>query len=387
MSDNPNAPEKPTILLVDDTSDNIALLTLLLRGTYKTKVATNGPRALEVAQAESPPDLILLDIMMPDMDGFEVCRRMKESDTLRDIPIIFLSALTETTDKVKAFNAGGVDYITKPFQGEEVRARVSTHLKIRRLQAELEEQNRKIQESYDKLSQLTAQKDEFIRIASHDLKNPLMCVLGFATIIEETLKSGGGIDESTQSFVSKIVESAQLMQKIIEDFLDFNALEDGQLRLNFEPMELNQTAVKAVEQNQAYADSKSIPISLELAESLPVVSADANRIRQVVENLVSNAIKFSTAGSPVIVRTRAAEEGVTTEVIDSGPGLSDEDMGKLFVKYAKLSNKPTGGEKSSGLGLAICKQLIEMHGGRVGVRNNPEAGATFWFSLPARHSA
>ncbi|MCX7019273.1 MAG: SpoIIE family protein phosphatase [Candidatus Sumerlaeota bacterium] len=165
MTETPIPAEKPTILVVDDTPDNIVLLTSLLKGQFKTKVATNGAKALEIALVGPPPDLILLDIMMPEMDGFEVCRHLKEKDELKDVPVIFLSALNETVDKVKAFRAGGVDYITKPFQLEEVRARVDTHLKIRRLQAELEKQNRQLQENFEQLRRLNKRIESEILFA------------------------------------------------------------------------------------------------------------------------------------------------------------------------------------------------------------------------------
>ena len=167
MSAAPETVDKPTILVVDDTPDNIVLLTALLKGTYRTKVATDGAKALEIATAGTPPDLILLDIMMPQMDGYEVCRRLKEHDTLKDVPVIFLSALNETGDKVKAFSSGGVDYVTKPFQFAEVRARVDTHLKLRRLQAELERQNRQLVENYAQLSRLNKRIEGEIQFARH----------------------------------------------------------------------------------------------------------------------------------------------------------------------------------------------------------------------------
>lgn len=383
MSDVIQPTEKPTILIVDDTPDNLALLTGLLKGQYRTKVATSGAKALDTALAGAPPDLVLLDIMMPEMDGYEVCRRMKESEAIRDVPIIFLSALNETMDKVKAFGAGGVDYITKPFQVEEVRARVETHLKIRRMQKELEQQHHQLQENFEQLSSLSALKDEFLRIASHDLKNPLMCVLGFAALVEDMVKPGMEMTPDMHLCVSKIAGAARLMQKIIEDFLDFRAMEDGQMKLQLENTDLNELARLAIEQNQAYADKKSIPIRLELQADLPAARADSARIRQVVENFISNAIKFSSAGMGVAIRTSCSGGKVLVEIVDSGPGLAEEDMAKLFVKYAKLSNKPTGGEKSSGLGLAICKKIVELHEGQIGARNNPEGGCTFWFEVPA----
>ncbi len=383
MSDAPEAPAKPTILIVDDTPTNITLLTQLLKAKYSLRVATSGPKALEAALSGDSLDLVLLDIMMPDMDGYEVCGRLKENEAIRDVPVIFLSALNETRDKVKGFNAGGVDYITKPFELEEVRARVETHLKIRRLQQELGHKHAQLQENYARLRDLSALKDEFLRIASHDLKNPLMCILGFASLVENLVKPGGELTPEMHECIARISVSARLMQKIIEDFLDFRAMEDGQMKLELADVDLNGLTRLAVEQNRTYAEGKSIPVSLEPDGALPAARADAARIRQVIENFVSNAIKFSAAGKPAVVRTSQSGGAILVEVVDSGPGLTDDDLGKLFVKYAKLSNKPTGGEKSSGLGLAICRKIVELHGGRIGARNNPGGGCTFWFEVPA----
>lgn len=376
--------EKETVLVVDDTPENIAILSSLLRDQYRTRVATNGADALEIASSnETRPDLILLDIRMPEMDGYEVCQHLKKDPSLRDIPVIFLSALNETVDKVKAFSVGGIDYVTKPFHAVEVLARVETHLKIRRLQVALEKQNQVLQDNNEKLHQLHALKDEFLGIASHDLKNPLTCIIGFATIITQTIPPGTIMTEQIHGFLGKIMAQSLVMKKIIEDFLDFQAMEDGQIKLTREPIDLNELARSVLERNDGYAVKKGITLDLELDQALPVVSADKSRLNEVFENFVSNAIKFSPREKHLAVSTRKTDHGVLVEVRDSGPGLTVDDMKKLFVKYAKLSNHPTDGEKSSGLGLAICRKVIEMHGGQTGARNNPEGGATFWFALPA----
>ncbi len=375
--------DKQTVLVVDDTPENIAILSSLLRGQYRTKVAINGASALEIAASnDDRPDLILLDITMPEMDGYEVCRRLKDDESLRDIPVIFLSALNETVDKVKAFSAGGIDYVTKPFQAEEVQARVETHLKVRRLQLELEKQNRKLHEYNEQLCQLHALKDEFLRIASHDLKNPLTCILGFAGIIDSVTPPGAVMTTETHSWLGKIRAQCRVMQQIIEDFLEFQAMEDGQIKLNREQVDVNGLARDVLERQAGYAAKKTITADLDLDEALPSLNADSTRLGQVFDNLVGNAIKFSSPDKHLVVRTRKSDFGVLVEIIDSGPGLTPDDKQKLFVRYAKLSSQPTGGETSSGLGLAICKKVIEMHGGQIGARNNAERGATFWFELP-----
>lgn len=383
MPETDTLPAMQTVLVVDDTPENIAILSSLLRGQYRTRVATNGAKALEIASSAERPDLILLDIAMPDMDGYEVCRRLKADESLRDIPVIFLSALNETVDKMKAFSVGGIDYVTKPFQAEEVQARVKTHLRLRQLLIELEKQNQTLQEYNEQLSKLHRLKDEFLRIASHDLKNPLTCILGFAGIIDACTPPGTVMTKETHSWLARIEAQCLVMQKIIEDFLDFQAMEDGQIKLSREPVDMNLLAREALERNAVYAAEKSILTKLELEQDLPLVSADKSRVEQVLDNVVGNAIKFSPPGQALVVCTsKAAEDLVIIEVRDSGPGLTEEDMGKLFVKYAKLANQPTGGEKSSGLGLAICKKIIDLHGGTIGARNNIDRGATFWFELP-----
>ena len=253
---------------------------------------------------------------------------------------------------------------------------------FRSLQVELERQNHTLQGYNEELRQLHALKDDFLQIASHDLKNPLTCIQGFAYIIDSLTMPGTVMTPETHALAGKIMAHCKVMQKIIEDFLDFQAMDAGQVKLTLEQIDLNALARRVLERNADYAARKTIIPHLEQESALPLVSADRSRLDQVVDNFVSNAIKFSSPGDHVTVCTRKSEGRVVVEVRDSGPGLTDEDMKSLFVKYAKLSNLPTGGEKSSGLGLSICKMIIEIHGGEVGARNNAEGGATFWFELP-----
>jgi signal transduction histidine kinase len=207
-------------------------------------------------------------------------------------------------------------------------------------------------------------------------------ILNFASIIGTLTPPGTTMTAETHSLTARITAQCRVMKKIIEDFLDFQALEDGQIKLPLEAVDLNELARDVLERNAGYAAKKSITPHLDLERGSLLVNADKSRLNQVLENFVSNAIKFSPQGKEVTVCTRKTEHSVLVEVRDSGPGLTDEDMKKLFVKYAKLSNTPTGDEKSSGLGLAIRKKVVEMQGGKTRARNNPGGGATFWFELP-----
>ncbi|MBE7559933.1 HAMP domain-containing histidine kinase [bacterium] len=185
-----------------------------------------------------------------------------------------------------------------------------------------------------------------------------------------------------RSMLSAIREGGEVMRKIVRDFIDFQALQDGRLTLQAVRLDVNALARQARLAHEGYARSKNIRVLCELENGLPDVSVDPDRIQQVLANLLGNAIKFSPPGARVTLRSRREGQGVCLEVADEGPGLSPADLERVFVKYARLSAKPTGGEKSSGLGLSIAKMLVELHGGRIGVFNNPDRGATFWFTLP-----
>ena len=351
-----------SILVVDDNEDNRDMLSRRLkRQGYRVAVAENGYQALEMVGAEKF-DLVVLDIMMPGISGLEVLKTLRQTYSVADLPVIMATAKDQSEDVVTALGMGANDYVTKPLDFPVCLARIQSQLSLKRL---------------------SGLKDEFLRIASHDLKNPLTVVLGTVKMVQRHVPPGSVMTPDSHDLLSKITKRALEIQRIIEDFLDFQALQDGHLNLVKAPTDLNEIARDACESNQEYAAGKGVTLMLELAADLPLIEADAARLTQVVRNLSSNAVKFGTKGSGAIIRTRKDDGFVRLEVSDSGPGLTEEDLKKAFRKYARLSNKPTGGEKSSGLGLAICKQMVDLHGGEIGVYNNPDKGATFWFRLPA----
>ncbi|MEW6365596.1 MAG: response regulator [Acidobacteriota bacterium] len=354
-------PLKGHILVVDDDEANRDLLRRRLerRGCVVT-LAEDGPQAIEMAH-EQKFDLILLDVMMPGMSGIEVLKIIRQTQSPVDLPVIMVTAKDRSEDVVAGFQDGANDYATKPLDFPVVMARVETQLSLRRL------------------AQL---KDDFMKIASHDLQNPLTIVLGSAKMLKKMVPPGSVMTEDAFQMVGLISRGAARMQRMIEDFLDFHALQDGRLTLALTATDLNQMAEEAVKANAQSAAEKEITLSLDLDPSLPPTDADGPRLSQVVQNLVGNAIKFCPPGSRATVRTRMDGAYARIEVSDTGPGLTDEDMKKVFTKYARLSNKPTGGERSSGLGLAISKQLVDLHGGDIGVKNNESGGACFWFRLP-----
>lgn len=355
-----------TLLIVDDTPANLGVLVETLGGAgYRLMVAEDGEEAL-AQTAQSQPDLILLDVMMPGIDGFETCRRLKERTKTRDIPVLFMTALHETADKVKAFAAGGVDYLTKPIAHEEALARVRTHLTLRRLRRELEAQ--------------LALKERFMRMAGHDLRNPLFLILMAADLARrqpaaaETPALGRALDN--------ISDSAAQMRRIIDTFLDLRMPTTGGVAGG--RVDLNVLGRAVVRQHGPAAERKGIALALELDEGLPAARCDAMLTYQAFTNLTSNALKFTPHEGGVTLRTRLAGDHVRVEVHDTGPGVPAAERPQLFQEHARLSPRPTGGEESNGLGLAIVKHLIETQSGRVGAEFPAGRGSIFWFELPAR---
>ncbi len=351
-----------SILVVDDNELNLDVLDrrLTKRG-YEVTTATSGREALALLE-ERRFDLALFDVMMPEVSGLEALAEVRKAYSLADLPVIMVTAKSQSDDVVEALRLGANDYVTKPIDFPVLFARVQTHLQLRRL---------------------SALKDEFLRMASHDLKNPLTEVLGVASLIESMVPPGTPMPAQMHELVRSMKKGARRMQYIIEDFLDFQVLEEGAIRLAFTPTNLGDLAQEIVEANRTYAADKAIDLEYRPAVRVAMIMADARRLAQVVQNLVDNAIKFTPRGGRVRVGVVFDGDAAILEVQDSGPGLTPEDHAKVFRKYARLSPQPTGGEKSSGLGLAICKQLVERHeGGLIGVRNAPEGGAVFWISLP-----
>ncbi len=226
-------------------------------------------------------------------------------------------------------------------------------------------------------------KDEFLQIASHDLKNPLTTILGGADLVKRACLPGTEMSEELHQVVHRMYSKAMLMKKLIEDFLDMQTLKDGQITLSYDKVNLVRLVEQCVSTNGTHALKKSIQLELDTKDNIQEIYADADRVTQILENLIDNAIKFSMPGKNVTVVLCEGSKDISVKVIDEGPGLTEEDLQKLFQQYSKLSNKPTGGEKSSGVGLFIAKQFARLHGGDLVARNNDSGvGVTFELSLP-----
>lgn len=363
------------ILVVDDTIENLRLLSSILgaRG-YEVRPVTSGQLALQAATA-SPPELVLLDINMPEMDGLEVCRHLKQSEALRDIPVIFLTALTDTADKVRAFDAGGADYITKPFQVEEVLARVDAHLQLRRSRARL-------QASFEQLRALERMRDDLTNMIVHDLRSPLGALMMTLEYMHSELHDS--IGEPGKACVQSALQAATSANRLVNDMLDVARMEEGRLPLDLQPTDLVETCREAVEMLRAWDRTRQLQMA---ADAPAEARCDRTLVRRVVENLVGNAIKHTPSSGSIVVNVGGNGTMVRIEVRDNGRGVPPEARGLIFDRYTSLVARKDSRYHSAGLGLTFCRLVVEAHGGRIGVDGAEPVGSVFWLELPVQPAA
>jgi two-component system, sensor histidine kinase and response regulator len=354
------------ILVVDDDRINLRIIGGILRTEgYEISEAVSGEEALE-RYAETRPNLVLLDVMMPGIDGFETCRIIKRTYGATSAPVIFVTAKSEADDVVMGFDAGGVDYLTKPFRPKEVLARIRTHLSNQLL--------------VEQLSKANAAKDRFLGMCAHDLRNPLSSIRGLAELMNEN--TIGGLNLEQREVVLTIHSASQSMLHLVNELLDFATIEAGHLKLDKEPTRIAEIIERAVRLSNIEAAKKDTRIVLVDAGESPLIDVDRNKIRQVIDNLISNAVKYSPRSSLVTVTLLTDGTAAGFAVRDDGPGIPENERHLLFKDYGRLSNRPTGGEKSTGLGLAICRKIVEAHGGTIAVHNNAVHGCEFAVLLP-----
>lgn len=365
----------PDILVVDDTPANLQLLSGMLRERgYKVRPVPGGNLALQAARS-ARPDLILLDINMPEMDGYKVCAQLKRDERLRDIPVIFISALNETIDKVLAFGVGGVDYITKPFQFEEVDARVSVHLKLRRLQLEMEARNLELEQCNAELRRLQELRDNLTNMIVHDMRSPLTGVLG---TIELLNLEKARLSEGVRNMLELSSGALDQILAMINSLLDVSKIEAGELRLQRSVCDLVAVTREATERLVGVRGNRTVVI--DSATESVMFSVDRDLISRVLQNLVGNALKFTGEDGAVRIRIEHSPDRVRVSVIDNGPGISAEHHQRIFEKFGQVQ---TGHCRvGTGLGLTFCRLAIEAHGGTIGVESKIDQGSTFWFELP-----
>jgi two-component system, sensor histidine kinase and response regulator len=418
-----------TILIVDDQPENLAVIgDYLMECGFTILVSQTGVGGLRRAK-DVKPDLILLDILMPDMDGFETCRRLKAYESTKNIPVIFMTALTGVEDKVKGFDLGGVDYITKPIQHEEVLARVKTHLQIvnqekqlelqarnlsiantslqreidiritaekelKRFNEELEDRindrtaeltkfaerlritNRELEKANEELKKVDEIKTEFVALASHELRTPLTCILGYAqTLIASDLQ----LDNSTKTNVlSTIVSESKRLASLIGNLLDISKIETGNFKMKTEPFDISGVIDNVI---NALNLPRELPLTVhnELSKNCRAVG-NIDQIGQVIRNILDNAIRYVDNKGHITIDVNEIDDYIRVGISDTGPGIKPEELTKVFEKFYRIrdeKNRSIG----SGLGLSIAAKIIKSQGGQIWVESKYGEGTTFYFTI------
>src|ERR1035437_1345152 len=357
--------KKPLILIVDDTPKNLQLLSNILHDKgYNICISTSGSRALETVNTEAP-DLILLDIQMPVMDGFETFKALKLNPKAKDIPIIFLTAVVEPEKILQGFELGAVDSFTKPFNIPELTARVATHIEIKR--------------SREKLIELNATKQKLFSIISHDLRSSLGSVLSYSDLLLQNLDQYPL--EKIRQFASNIYQSSKNTFELLENLLDWSRLQTGKLTQKMEKHNLKSNTDNICLLFSEIAKNKQITLQNNIHPDV-FIYCDIDMTKTVLRNLISNAIKFTYTQGLVSLNFIENISDIEIQISDSGVGIIAENVPYLFSIEKNISTFGTDNEKGTGLGLMLCKELIEKQGGKIWVESELGKGSTFKFTLP-----
>lgn len=362
----------PTILVVDDNTTNIKVIAITLRSqNYKLVVATNGNNAVEMVE-KTRPDLVLLDIMMPGIDGYEACKIIKSKKENENIPILFLTALDEKENLVKGFQAGGVDYITKPFNKDELISRVKTHLDLKLTRDKLEKTSAH-------LTELNALKDKMFSVIGHDLRSPLGSVKMTLEFLAQS--ANGSCAEEYKPTLDLMAKTTDEVFNLLENLLGWAKSQSGNLFLSPENINLNELVESVFLLNKGNMSVKEIKFVSEVPDELSIF-ADLNTMKIVMRNLLSNAIKFTPNKGTIKIIARETDGNVQIIVQDSGVGISEGNIPKLFDSNQHLTTYGTNRESGSGLGLTLCHDFVIKNNGQINVESALDKGSSFFITLP-----
>ncbi len=367
--------EHPRVLAVDDAPDNLVLLDRMLRRQgFDVSKASSGKECLARSVSEHP-DLIILDVAMPEMNGFETLKHLRDNEITKDIPVIILTANSKDAKSIEeGFSLGADEYLTKPIDQDELIARVRSILRVVNAEHEIEQL-----------------KADFQSMLVHDLRSPLSVIIG---VLELGVK--GELDRNpaeAREFMGSALGTAQKMLSLINDILDVAKLEGGKLQLNKQPNDINIIVASAVGRLKVIARDKEVAVNVDLDNDVPICECDGGKMEQVVTNLVSNAIKFTPKDGEIAIRTYSKSfdqeipglEGnyVALDVIDTGVGISSDELPLIFDRYRQAKSAKGTSQKGTGLGLTIVKRVTEAHGGKVFVESSQGNGTKFTVLIPA----
>ena len=375
--------EFASVLVIEDNPATLSLLFHLLdQAGFEVLISKDGESALTSAE-EAQPDIILLDVLMSGINGFETCQRLKASEKTKDIPVIFMTALTKTVDKIRGFKLGAVDYITKPIEPEEVLMRIKTHLMIQKLQQDLQTRNEELHASLEREQELNKLKSRFLSIASHEFRTPLSTILFSSNLLR---RYSGRIAETAMT--ADMQEECDVIERAIEQM---TATLDEVLMLSksesenfiFKPilLDLGELCQMVIEKFKVISAATHTMTFTNAVKPIQI-SADPKLLEHILSNLLSNAIKFSPQGSSVFCELTEQEDAAIISIKDEGIGISEEEQHQIFESFYRGTNVEK--IQGTGLGLSIVKQFIELHGGTISVESQLHTGSTFNIILPLR---
>ncbi len=369
------------ILVVDDDQRNVRLMESILRGSgYQVVKAYNGEEAMGVVESE-PPDLLLLDVMMPKMSGFELCQKLKGRYETRLLPIILVTALNALEDKVQALEYGADDFLSKPINKVELLAKVRSVLRVKALQDELERKRREIEAANQELIRMQGFKESMMQMVVHDLKNPLASIMGNVQLIQ--MQSAETVTPiRLKELLQRTQESARQLMRMILNILQIGRLEERKMPLKLEPLSLHGVVQENVDEMMGLSARDNILLENHVRPDLPSPRADRELVSRVIANLLNNAFKHTPEGGRVTVDARQEGDEVTLTVSDTGGGIPEDLQPRLFEKFVAGESDATKRMLyDSGLGLTFCRLAVECHGGRIWLKSKLGEGTTVFVSL------
>lgn len=368
-------PSHYKILVVDDVAANVLLLKVLLTNEkFQIVTARNGREALEQVKAENP-DLILLDVMMPEMSGFEVAEHLRSNPETEDVPVIFLTALNGSSDVVKAFHSGANDFISKPFNKEELMIRVRHQISLVAAKRALIERN-------EELHRTITSRDKLYSVIAHDLRSPLGSIKMVLNMLIINLPPET-IGEEMHELLTVANQTTEETFALLDNLLKWTKSQIGRLKICYQDTNIVEILQSVMDIFNMVADLKGISIKLDAPERM-MANADIDMIKTVVRNLLSNAIKFSRENSTIVISATTEDGKAIISVKDSGCGIAEEDQAKLLHTDTHFSTFGTNNEEGSGLGLLLCQDFVEKNNGKLWFTSKKGEGSTFSFSIPLK---
>jgi signal transduction histidine kinase len=376
---------KGLLLVVDDDEGNRDVLSRRLeKQGYTVATAENGRQALEMLEA-NPYDLVLLDIMMPEVDGYEVLRSLKADERLRHVPVIMISALNEMESVARCIEMGADDYLTKPFNRTLLKARLGACLEKKRGRDREMDLFEQLQQNYKRLQDLEGLREDLTHMIVHDLRTPLTSVMAAL----QTFEVVGELNADQREVLDISVTGSSALLGMINSLLDVEKFESGAMDLDYSLLSVEQLVASAVGQVYALAQAKNLTLDQELGPDLPWLNGDENKLQRVLVNLLGNAVKFTPAGGVITVQVGLSESSQCVEfcVQDTGEGIPPEAFERIFEKFGQVASRASGRAMSTGLGLTFCKLAVEAHGGQIGVESSLTEGSRFCFTIPLSQPA